>query len=336
MVTVRIPTPLRGLAGNRSQVLAAGRTVREVLDDLSRSHPALRGRLLDEAGAPRRHLGLFLNDEDVRGLGGLDAAVREGDELHLVPALAGGAPELTEAGIARWARQLLVPGFGAAGQERLGASRVRVVGADAVASPALIALVQAGVGRLWIDDPDLVGPADLGGWLYTPGQVGQPRVEAARAALATFSGFVSVERYPMGGVPTATLVFASSGAQALGAAEPARRAGLPHVIVEADGDGGAFVSVPVGAPCFACARLSTGSGRPPTPAAAALSALAAQELLLLIADPASSAGRRVELIRGLTSYRPTARLPGCACNPPAPPPGAEAPGQPPGAGGPAA
>jgi len=212
-----------------------------------------------------------------------------------------------------------VPGFGAAGQERLMASRVRVVGADAVAAPALVYLAQAGVGRLWLDDPELAAPSDAGSWLLGPEAVGRPRAEAAAAALAPFSGFVEVGTYPLGGVPTATLVVASSSAQALGAAEVARRARVPHVVVEADGDGGAVVSVPPGAPCYACARGSSGGGRPPEPGAAALSALAAQELLLLIADPAAVAGRRFELVRGVVSARPTARLPGCACAPPAPP-----------------
>ncbi len=154
-VTVRIPTPLRPLAGQRSQVAAAGATVGEVLEALGRAHPGLRERLLDERGAPRRHLGLFLNDEQLAGPAALDTAVADGDELTLVPAIAGGAPELDEGRIARWARQLLVPGMGAPGQERLMASRVRVVGADAVAAPALVYLAQAGVGKLWIDDPEL-------------------------------------------------------------------------------------------------------------------------------------------------------------------------------------
>jgi len=315
-VTVRIPTPLRALAGNRREVAAAGATVREVLESVARDHPGLRDRLLDPRGAPRRHLGLFLNGAQPPSL---DAPVADGDELTLVPAIAGGAPELDEGRIARWARQLLVPGFGAAGQERLMASRVRVVGADALAAPALVALAQAGVGKLWIDDPELAGPADLGGWLLGPEAAGQPRAEAAAAALAPFSSYVAVEAYPLGGVPTATLVVASSSAQALGAAEAARRAQLPHVVLEADGDGGTVVSVPRGAPCYACGRGGGSAGRPPTPGAAALAALAAQELLLLIADPAATAGRRFELVRGVTSMRPTARLPGCACAPPAPP-----------------
>lgn len=321
-VTVRIPTPLRALTGDRREVPAAGATVREVLQSLSLAHPGLGARLLDERGAPRRHLGLFLNGAQPASL---DAPVADGDELVLVPAIAGGAPELDGERIARWARQLLVPGFGAAAQERLMASRVRVVGADAVAAPALVYLVQAGVGTLWIDDPELTAPSDVGSWLLGPDAAGRPRADAAAAALAPFSSFVEVGSYPLGGVPTATLVVASSAAQALGAAEVARRARVPHVVLEADGDGGTIVAVPPGAPCYACARGSSGAGRPPEPGAAALSALAAQELLQLIADPGAAAGRRFELVRGVMSARPTTRLPGCACAPPAAPGAAPAP-----------
>jgi adenylyltransferase/sulfurtransferase len=225
--------------------------------------------------------------------------------------------------VARWARHLLVPGFGAAGQERLMASRVRVVGAGAAAGPALVALVQAGVGRLWVDDPDVVSPADLAGWLFRPAAVGRPRGAEAAAALSGLSRFVRVEPYPVGGVPTATLVCADSEAAALASAEAARRAGVPHVVLEPDGEGGSLVTVPPGAPCFACGRIA-GAGRPAAPGAAALAALAAQELLQLIADPPGS-GRRIELVRGVTTQRVTVRVPGCACAPP-PPPGQDADG----------
>lgn len=220
---------------------------------------------------------------------------------------------LSDDRIARYARQLLVPGFGEAEQERLLAARVRAVGLDAVASAGLVYLVQAGVGRIWLDDPLPVAPADLGGWLYPPSAVGTPRVEAAAGALAPLSGFARVERYPTGGVPTGTLVCLPAVAQALTAAEAARRAGLPHVVVEPDGDGGAIVTIPPGAPCYACARSISGAGRPPEPAAVALSALAAFELLQLVAVPGSLPGRRIELVRGVPTVRPTARLAGCAC-----------------------
>ncbi len=215
--------------------------------------------------------------------------------------------------IARFARQLLVPGFGEAAQERLAAARVRAGGADGAASAALVYLVEAGVGRVWIDDPEQVSPADATGWIYGQGAVGSPRAPAARDALRRLSRFCEVEPYPVGGVPTATLVAAPSVAQALHAAEAARRAGVPHVVLEPDGDGGSVVSIPPGAPCYACARSTTGAGRPPTPGAAALAALAASELVQLVAVPDASAGRRLDLVRGVVNVRPTTRLAGCAC-----------------------
>jgi adenylyltransferase/sulfurtransferase len=227
--------------------------------------------------------------------------------------------------IARYARQLLVPGFDEAAQERLGGARVRAVGADAVASAALVYLVQAGVGRLWLDDAEPVAPADLAGWLYEQGAVGAPRAGAAREALSALSRFCAVEAYPVGGVPTAALVAAPSVAQALAAAEAARRAGVPHVVVEPDADGGAVVSIPPGAPCYACARSTTGAGRPPLPGAAALGALAACELVHLIAVPGSVPGRRIDLVRGVATSRPTSRLAGCACDADAGRPGAQSP-----------
>jgi adenylyltransferase/sulfurtransferase len=221
-------------------------------------------------------------------------------------------PVLDDARIARYARQLLVPGFGAAGQERLAAACVRVVGAGPGAGPALLYLVQAGVGRIWIEDGETVAPPDLAAWLYGPGQVGAPRGEAAVAALAGRSRFVAVERYPTGGVPAAALVCAPSPEETLRAAEASRRAGLPHVVADPDGEGGCVVSVPPGRPCYACNRFPGATGRPVAAAAAAVGALAALELLQLLADPPGQ-GRRIDLVRGAPLARSTASLPGCAC-----------------------
>jgi adenylyltransferase/sulfurtransferase len=191
------------------------------------------------------------------------------------------------------------------------------VGAEGAVAPALAYLAEAGVGRLWIDDPEQVAPADASGWLYGQGAVGAPRAAAARDALRALSRYCEVEAYPTGGVATATLVAAPSVAQALHAAEAARRAGVPHVVLEPDGDGGALVTVPPGAPCYACARSTSGAGRPPLPGAAALAALAASELLQLVALPGSIGGRRLELVRGVVTSRPTTRLAGCPCGAPA-------------------
>ena len=89
-IPVRIPTPLRTLTQNREEVQADGATVRAVIDDLERNHPGIRERLLDDKGV-RRFINLYLNDEDVRFLDGLDTPVTDKDSLTIVPAIAGGA-----------------------------------------------------------------------------------------------------------------------------------------------------------------------------------------------------------------------------------------------------
>ena len=88
-VTVRIPTPLRTLTGGADEVPADGGTVAEVIESLEASHPGMKDRLCDEKGV-RRFVNLYANDEDIRFLDNLDTALKDGDTLSIVPAIAGG------------------------------------------------------------------------------------------------------------------------------------------------------------------------------------------------------------------------------------------------------
>ena len=89
-VTVRIPTQLRTLTGGAGEVTADGSTVGEVLKALDAAHPGLGERLFDETGKLRRFVNVFLADEDVRFLDGLETGVAEGQTVSIVPAVAGG------------------------------------------------------------------------------------------------------------------------------------------------------------------------------------------------------------------------------------------------------
>ena len=89
-VNVRIPTPLRPLTKQQETVQAAGKTVGEVIDDLQKQFPGLRERICDEKGELRRFVNLYLNDEDIRFLDGKNTAVKTGDDLSIIPAIAGG------------------------------------------------------------------------------------------------------------------------------------------------------------------------------------------------------------------------------------------------------
>lgn len=90
-IAIRLPTVLRPAAGGQATVDADGATVGEVFDDLIRQQPGLKSQLLTDDGELHRHLNVFLNDDDIRYLGKLDAKVADGDTLTLMPAVAGGA-----------------------------------------------------------------------------------------------------------------------------------------------------------------------------------------------------------------------------------------------------
>ena len=89
-VTVNIPTVLRPQAGNHETLDLTGASVKEVLDALTRDYPELGKRLFKSSGEVNRFINIYLNDEDIRFLDNLDTAVKAGDELSIVPAIAGG------------------------------------------------------------------------------------------------------------------------------------------------------------------------------------------------------------------------------------------------------
>ncbi|MBV9661295.1 MAG: MoaD/ThiS family protein [Acidimicrobiales bacterium] len=89
-VTIRIPTQLRPIAGGSSTVAVEGATVGEVLKGLEAAHPGFHERLFDEQGNLRRFVNVFVADEDIRFLDGIDTPVAAGSTVSIVPAVAGG------------------------------------------------------------------------------------------------------------------------------------------------------------------------------------------------------------------------------------------------------
>ncbi|HTP49489.1 MAG TPA: ThiF family adenylyltransferase [Anaeromyxobacteraceae bacterium] len=221
---------------------------------------------------------------------------------------------LSEQELARYARQLILPGFAPAAQEFLRASRVHVVGAGELAGPALVYLATAGIGSVLVDDALDVGAEDSASWLYGADELGEPRVFAAVGALRALTSLSKARPYGTLADPTATVVCAGSPGSAREAAERARTAGLPHVVALADGDGGELVSVPVGAPCYSCASRP-GIGEPARPGVAAvMGSLAALEMLLILSGVSGAPrGRRIEFVLGQPQARATERVAGCRC-----------------------
>ena len=89
-VTVRVPTTLRTLTAGESEVAVEGETLAEVIEALESAHPGFKERLLDDEGQLRRFVNVFVADDDVRFLEGLDTKVPDGETVSIIPAVAGG------------------------------------------------------------------------------------------------------------------------------------------------------------------------------------------------------------------------------------------------------
>ena len=90
-ITVRIPTPLQRLTNGQGEVACEGKTVTELLADLERRYPGIKERICDEAGKLRRFVNVFVNEEDIRFLTGDQTPLKDGDEVSIIPAIAGGS-----------------------------------------------------------------------------------------------------------------------------------------------------------------------------------------------------------------------------------------------------
>ena len=89
-VSVRIPTILRTYTGGESEVSATGDTLSAVLDDLDASYSGIRGRIIDESGALRRFVNVYVGNDDVRFLEHLETPTPDGTQISVIPAVAGG------------------------------------------------------------------------------------------------------------------------------------------------------------------------------------------------------------------------------------------------------
>jgi len=90
MIKVRIPTPLRPMTGGKNEVEIAGNTVEQIIENLGSAHPGIKERICDEQGEVRRFINIYVNEEDIRFLIGKDTPLKDGDQVPIIPAIAGG------------------------------------------------------------------------------------------------------------------------------------------------------------------------------------------------------------------------------------------------------
>ncbi|MCH7491345.1 MAG: ThiF family adenylyltransferase, partial [Gemmatimonadetes bacterium] len=202
-VSIHIPTPLRQYVNGSDQVEIEGNTVAEVLERLMTEHDQLRKHLLNEDGALRSFVNLYLNDTDIRQLDHGETRTSDGDQISIVPSIAGGKdttttelPDLTHEEILRYSRHLILPEVGLEGQRRLKGARVALVGTGGLGSPAALYLCAAGVGTLGLIDFDVVDETNLQRQIiHGTGTVGHSKLESAKARIKDLNPNTHVELF---------------------------------------------------------------------------------------------------------------------------------------------
>lgn len=210
MVTIRFPGALRRLTNGTTQLEVEAATVREVLDRVRQTFPQLGERLFDEQGELKPFVNVYVNNEDIRLLQGLETPLPDGAIVTLMPAVAGGdtpaqnehpdgetpLPELTREEILRYSRHLLIPEVGLKGQRKLKAASVLIVGTGGLGSPAALYLAAAGVGRIGLVDYDVVDETNLQRQIaHGTSTVGVPKVESAKQRLLDINPHIQVDTY---------------------------------------------------------------------------------------------------------------------------------------------
>ena len=193
-VNVYIPTPFRHLVGNRANVKAHGATISDVIQDLDSQFPGFRAQVVDGSGLRAPHINIYVNQVEIENLQGEATKLNSGDEVAVIPALAGGAltvmtPEMVE----RYSRHLIMPQVGSAGQRKIIEGSALIIGAGGLGSPVALYLALAGLGKIGIVDFDVVDRSNLQRQiLHQTDDIGKPKVESARETLLEHNPNINV------------------------------------------------------------------------------------------------------------------------------------------------
>ncbi|HEY5640074.1 MAG TPA: ubiquitin-like small modifier protein 1 [Dehalococcoidia bacterium] len=193
-VTVYIPTPFRKLAGNQTHVKTAGETVGEVLDALGAQFPALRDMIYNENDQIPGHINVYVNNQEIHSLQGKETPVKDGDEMAVIPAIAGGQTgALTPEQVDRYSRHIIMSQVGPSGQRKLMEAKVLIVGAGGLGGPAALYLALAGVGTIGIVEFDTVDLSNLQRQvLHQNADVGKRKTVSAKETINSYNPDVNV------------------------------------------------------------------------------------------------------------------------------------------------
>lgn len=207
--TVLIPTTLRSFTGNRSELVLVGSTVAQVLESLVEECPEAEKALFDRERKLRSFVNVFVDGRNIKELAGFETEVKDGAEVMLIPAIAGGSQlasviedreseKLSNDEISRYSRHLLLKEVGLKGQRRLKAAKVLIIGLGGLGTPLAQYLAAAGVGTIGLMDYDEVEASNLQRQvIHRTRDVGRPKVASAKEAIKNINPLVKTEAYNM-------------------------------------------------------------------------------------------------------------------------------------------
>ena len=219
MISVYIPTPFRSFVGNRTNVEVEGSDVAEVIQNLDARFPGFRNLCYDSKGTIPTHINIYVNNTEIGALDGQQTRLASGDQVAVIPALAGGGG--TEAGghaevpakgangaeetkdptqyaltperVTRYSRHIIMNQVGSLGQRKIFDAKVLIVGAGGLGSPVALYLALAGVGTIGLVDFDVVDLSNLQRQiLHQNDDVGKRKVVSARETLNAYNPDVKV------------------------------------------------------------------------------------------------------------------------------------------------
>ena len=192
---LRIPSPLRRFTNGQSELEVNGNNVGKVLEDLFNAHPDIKNHLVEDDGSLRNFVNIFINGEDIRQKGGLDAEVSDGSDVRIIPSIAGGLSSdkiLTPNEFIRYSRHLSLPEVGIEGQKKIKEAKVLVVGVGGLGCPVSLYLAAAGVGTIGMVDYDVVDESNLQRQvLFGVDQQGKSKLISAKERLENLNPFTN-------------------------------------------------------------------------------------------------------------------------------------------------
>jgi adenylyltransferase/sulfurtransferase len=196
-ITFTIPSVLNKGGGEKKLQITAGSLLESFNKISENMGDDFKRRVLNDDGTPRSLINIYINGKNARFSGGMETVLKDGDEIYILPAVAGGS-ELSSKDVDRYSRQIMLEEIGYQGQLKLRAAKVCVVGVGGLGNPITTRLVAMGIGKLRIIDRDVIELSNLHRQtMFDESDVGQVKVEVAAKKLKKLNSDVEIESLPI-------------------------------------------------------------------------------------------------------------------------------------------